>query len=139
MLKGIFQKRIRYAEIDKMGFLYYGHYAQLYEIGRAELIRSLGFTYKSMEEDFGVMMPVLHMECRYRRPAHYDDLLSIHTILKEKPTKLIHFFHEIYNEEDVLINSGSVKLFFVDMKENKRMSCPAFLSEKIDSFFEKQV
>ena len=135
MLKGVFQKRIRYAEIDKMGFLYYGHYAQLYEIGRAELIRSLDITYKSMEEDHHVMMPVLQMECRYRKPARYDNLLSIHTILNEMPTKMIHFHHEIYNEEQELINTGSVKLFFVDMKENKRISCPHFLKVKIETFF----
>ena len=135
MLKGVFQKRIRYAEIDKMGFLYYGHYAQLYEIGRAELIRSLDITYKSMEEDYHVMMPVLQMQCRYRKPARYDNLLSIHTILNEMPTKMIHFHHEIYNEEQELINTGSVKLFFVDMKENKRISCPHFLKDKIETFF----
>ena len=135
MLRGVFQKRVRYAEIDKMGFLYYGHYAQLYEIGRAELIRSLGLTYKQMEDDHGIMMPVLELNCRYRYPARYDDLLSIHTILKEMPTKMIHFYHEIYNEQEQLLNSGSVKLFFINMKTNKRSSCPDFLADKIAEYF----
>lgn len=135
MLQRVFQKRVRYAEIDKMGFLYYGHYAQLYEIGRAELIRDLGLTYKVMEDHYRVMMPVLELNCRYRYPARYDDLLSIHTILKEMPTKMIHFYHEIYNEKNQLLNSGSVKLFFINMDTNKRLSCPEFLAEKIKDYF----
>ncbi len=135
MLEATFQKRVRYAEIDKMGFVYYGHYAQLYEIGRAELIRSLGLPYKTLEDKYSIMMPVLQLECRYRLPAKYDDLLSIRTILKEMPTKMIHFYHEIYNEKDQLLNTGSVKLFFVNMQTNKRVSCPAILAERIESYF----
>ena len=64
-----FQKRVRYGETDQMGYLYYGNYAQYYEIGRVEMLRSLGLTYKSMEEEFGVMMPVLSLQIHYLRPA----------------------------------------------------------------------
>lgn len=135
MLKGEFKKRIRYAETDKMGYLYYGHYAMLYEIGRSELIRSLGITYQELEDDHNIMMPVLHMESRFRLPARYDNLVSIHTELREMPTKMIQFHHEIYNEEKHLLNSGIVKLFFVNMQTNKRVSCPSFLGEKFQPFF----
>ena len=135
MLKGIVQKRVRYAETDKMGYLYYGKYAMLYEIGRAELIRSVGITYRETEDIYGIMMPVVHLECRYRFPAKYDDLISIHTELKEMPTKLIHFYHEVYNQDDDLLNTGEVKLFFVNMENNKRVSCPDFIKNKFAPYF----
>ena len=135
MLTGTFQKRVRYAETDKMGYLYYGHYATLYEIGRAELIRSVGITYRESEDVHNIMMPVMYLECKYSRPALYDELLTIHTELREMPTKLIHFFHQIYNEKDELLNRGQVKLFFVNRDTNKRVSCPAFIGEKFAPYF----
>jgi acyl-CoA thioester hydrolase len=135
MLQFDYHKRVRYAETDKMGYLYYGHYAMLYEIGRAEMIRDLGISYHQMEEELHIMMPVLSLQCRYRLPAKYDDLLTIRTKLIEKPTKMITFHHEIYNEQHDLLNTGEVKLFFVDMKTNRRVSAPLYLSSKLESFF----
>ncbi len=135
MLKCTFEKRVRYAETDKMQYLYYGHYAQLYEIGRAEMMRDLGITYKLMEEEHGFMMPVVSLECRYRVPAHYDDLLIIETTLKEMPTKMITFHHRILRTGTVL-NTGTVKLFFIDVNSNKRVSCPTYLAKCIAPYFE---
>lgn len=120
-----------------MGYLYYGHYPQLYEIGRAEAIRYLGITYKEMETDLKIMMPVLHVESRYRGPVFYDELVTIRTILKEMPTKMIHFFHEVLNEEGKVIHLGEVKLFFVDMLTQKRVSSPPYLNLKLAPYFEK--
>ena len=130
MLKGTVQFRVIYGDTDKMGYLYYGHYAKLYEIGRAELMRETGVTYQECEDIHGVMMPVLHLECRYKLPAKYDQLLTIHTELRELPRRMLHFHHEIYNEEGDLLNLGEVKLFYVDMKTNKNISCPPFLMDK---------
>lgn len=135
MLQFDYHKRVRYAETDKMGYLYYGHYAMLYEIGRAEMIRDLGLSYHQMEEELHIMMPVLSLQCRYRLPAKYDDLLTIRTQLIDKPTKMITFHHEIYNQQHDLLNTGEVKLFFVDMNTNRRVSVPSYLSEKLESFF----
>ncbi len=135
MLKTECFKRVRYAETDKMGYLYYGHYAKLYEIGRSEMIRDLGITYQHMEDELQVMMPVLNLNCRYRMPAKYDDHLRIVTILDEMPTKMITFRHEIYNQNDELLNKGEVKLFFIDMKTNKRVSAPSYLCDKLQKFF----
>jgi len=78
------QIRVRYAETDQMNVVYYGNYAQYFEVARAESIRKLGFTYKEMEA-LGVIMPVVEMQTKYLRPAHYDDLLNIKTILRELP------------------------------------------------------
>ncbi len=135
MLKGTHPLRVRYADTDKMGYLYYGHYAKLYEIGRAELLRTTGISYQECEDEFHVMMPVLSMECRYKLPAKYDHLLTIHTELRELPKRMLHFHHEIYNEEEQLLNTGEVKLFYVDMKNNKNISCPPFLLDKFKPFF----
>lgn len=124
-------KRIRYGETDQMGYLYYGNYAMLFEIGRVEAMRSLGISYKEMEEELGVMMPVLSLESRYMYPAKYDELITIRTILKEMPTKMIEFHHEILSDELKVIHKGIVKLFFVDMKTNKRVSTPKILTDRL--------
>jgi acyl-CoA thioester hydrolase len=118
-----------------MGYFYYGNYAQLYEIGRSEAIRSLKISYRELESELRIMMPVLYTESRFKGPILYDELISIRTILKEMPTKLIHFDHEIYNESGELIHTGSVKLFFIDMETQKRISAPEYLTEKLKPFF----
>lgn len=130
-----FPKRVRYGETDQMGYLYYGNYAQLYEIGRAEMIRALGLSYQEMEAKHGIMMPVMSLQCRFVRPALYDELLSIKTTLRKVPTKFITFHHEIFNEKNKLVNGGSVKLCFVEVKSGKTVNCPDFLMEKLQSFF----
>lgn len=128
-------KRVLYAETDKMGYLYYGHYAKLYEIGRAELIRDLGLSYRYLEDEIGVKMPVLELKSRYLRPALYDDMLTIETSIVDRPTKMITFHHKIYNQDEVLLNKGTVKLFFIDMSTQSRISSPSYLSNVIDPFF----
>ena len=135
MIEATFTKRVRYAEVDKMGFLYYGRYAQLYEIGRAELIRDLGISYRDFEEVHKIMMPVVNLECRFKSPAYYDDLLTIHTCLKEMPSRMLTFDHKIVNQDGSILNIGSVKLFFVDMNSGQKVSCPSFLKEVITPLF----
>ncbi len=127
--------RVRYAETDQMDIVYYGNYAQYFEVGRAECIRALGFTYKKMEE-MGVRMPVVQMEARFLRPAHYDDLITIKTVLKEIPLKHeIHFHHEVFNENKKLITTGKVSLFFIDTKTGKWISMPEDLKKTLSVFF----
>lgn len=130
--------RVRYAETDQMDIVYYGNYAQYFEVGRAECIRELGFTYKKMEE-MGVRMPVVSMEAQFLRPAHYDDLITIKTILKELPEKHeITFYNEVYNEKKKLLTKGRVVLFFIDSYSGKRTTMPPSLREKLTPFFTGQ-
>ena len=129
------KKRVRYSETDKMGYLYYGNYAALYEIGRVETIRSLGISYRDLEDIHGIMLPVVSMEARYRRPAKYDETLTIRTIIKSMPDKMITFHHEIINESEELINHAEVKLFFIEIAANKRISVPIFIKQKLDPHF----
>ncbi len=131
MLSHEFQKRVRYGETDQMGYLYYGNYAQYYEIGRVEFLRSMGMTYKSLETDYGVMMPVKNMEVRYLRPAAYDELLTIKTYLKDLSEKDIYFYVEIFNEAGKLVNGAKIKLTFIDAKTKKSIPTPKILFDTL--------
>lgn len=132
-----FQKRVRYGETDQMGYLYYGNYATYYEIGRVEMLRSLGFTYRALEEEHKVMMPVVSMQVNYIRPAFYDELLNIRTTLKELPGKYITFHMEIFKENGKIANVGRVRLCFVDIETNKTIPTPEVMLEKLRPNFEE--
>lgn len=128
--------RVRYAETDQMGYVYYGNYAMLYEIGRVEMLRELGLSYAVMEKETGIMMPVMSLNQRFVRPGRYDELLTISTQLRELPGKTITFHIEIHNEAGKLVNGGSVKLCFVDMNTGKAVPAPSCLLEKLRPYFE---
>ncbi|HLT94032.1 MAG TPA: thioesterase family protein [Membranihabitans sp.] len=132
-LENIFKVRIRYSETDQMGFVYYGNYARFYEIGRTELMRSIGIHYKSMEEQ-GIMMPVLSMEAKYLRPARYDDLIEIKTRVRTINENAIVFESNIYNESRELLNRGIVKLCFLDKHTYQRIPTPSFIIQKIAEY-----
>jgi acyl-CoA thioester hydrolase len=110
--------RVRYGETDQMGYVYYGNYAEFYEVGRVEMLRSLGMTYRSMEES-GIMMPVMEMKCKYLKPALYDEEITIKVIMDKLPGVKIHFKYELFNESAELINIGETTLVFVNMKNNR--------------------
>ncbi len=129
------QVRVRYAEADPMNVVYYGNYAQYFEVGRVESLRNLGISYKGIE-DMGIMLPVVELNIKYLRPAKYDDLLTIKSQIKELPTEhKIIFDQEIYNEEGKLLTIGKVKLYFMDSKLGKRASMPAVMLEKLSTYF----
>ena len=129
------QIRVRYGETDQMGFLYYGNYALYYEVGRAEAIRQLGFTYRELE-DMGIQMPVIELNAQYFRPALYDDLITVKTLLKEIPigTK-IQFHSELYNEAGILLNKGITTLVFYDPVQKKKVSMHAELHRRLIPYF----
>lgn len=127
--------RVRYGETDQMGYLYYGNYALYYEVGRAEAIRQLGMTYRQIEES-GVVMPVAELFVTYLRPALYDDLIIVKTILKELPEgSRIKFHSELYNEAGELLNKGIVTLVFYDPMAKKKVNMPELLKQKLIPFF----
>ncbi|MBO9155277.1 acyl-CoA thioesterase [Chitinophaga sp. GCM10012297] len=127
--------RVRYGETDQMGYLYYGNYALYYEVGRTDAIRQLGFTYRELEEQ-GVIMPVAELNVKYLRPAYYDDVITVKTILKELPANhKIQFHSELYNQKGELLNVGSVTLAFIDARTKTRMNMPQALREKLEPHF----
>ncbi len=135
MLTHNFHKRVRYGETDQMGYLYYGNYAQYYEIGRVEMLRASGLTYREMEQEHGVLMPVVSLQMRFVRPARYDELLTIRTTLRQLPEKFITFEVEIFNEQNKLVNGGTVRLCFVEASGGKTIPAPEFLLEKLRGHF----
>ncbi len=127
------QIRVRYAETDKMGYVYYGNYAQYFEVGRVEGLRSLGLSYKKMEEE-GIMLPVLEYQIKYFKPAFYDDLLTIKTTIVEIKGARIYFEYETLNLENELLNKGTTTLVFVNMKTNKPCQPPDWFLDKAKNF-----
>ena len=135
MYESTTQIRVRYAETDQMNIVYYGNYAQYFEVGRVESIRQLGFTYKDMEAQ-GVVMPVVELNIRYLRPATYDDLLTVKTTIRELPVDhKIEFHQEVYNEQQKLLTAGKVILYFVEATTRKKTVMPDALKQKLKQFF----
>ena len=126
--------RIRYADIDQMGYMYYGNYAKLYEIGRVEALRSLGLRYRDLEET-GVIMPVYENKSRYIVPAKYDDLVTIRVIIKELPKVRIIFNYEIFNEDQILLHTGETTLVFLKTANNRITVCPIEILDKLQPYF----
>ena len=118
-----------------MGVVYHGNYAPYFEVGRVESIRQLGLSYKDMEQ-LGIIMPVIEWHAKFLRPAHYDDLLTVKTILKELPSDhRIEFFQEVYNEAGKQLTLGRVVLYFMNASTMEKTSMPAFLMEKLQPYF----
>jgi acyl-CoA thioester hydrolase len=118
-----------------MGVVYHGNYAEYFEIARTESIRQLGLTYKEMEAT-GIVMPVVELNIKFLRPAHYDDLLKVITILKELPANhRIEFHQEVYNEEGKLLTTAKVVLYFMNIKTMEKTTMPNQLEEKLTLYF----
>ena len=126
--------RVRYAETDRMGYVYYGNYTQYYEIGRVEALRQLDSSYKDMEDN-GIMLPVYTCTIKYLQPALYDDLLVIKTTIKELPSAKISFDYEIYNQKNELLNTANTVLVFINTTTNKPCAAPESFMEKLRKFF----
>ena len=122
--------RVRYGETDPMKYVYYGNYAEYFEVARVELFRTLGISYDEIERS-GIFLPVSEYKIKYLKPGLYDQLLEIHTYIKKIPGVKIEFDYEIYNEDKVKITEASTTLFFLDAETNKIVRCPDFLLDLI--------
>jgi acyl-CoA thioester hydrolase len=129
--------RVRYAETDRMGYVYYGNYAAYYETGRVEALRALGLSYREME-DRGIMLPVLSYQIKYFKPAFFDDTLTIKTILKELPTGTrLSFEYEMWNDKGIQINEGATTHVFVKIDGGRPITIPQEVTDKLAPFFKK--
>ena len=125
-----FSFRVRYSETDQMGVVYHGNYAQFLEMGRVEWLRSLGISYRAMEEK-GVILPVIRLQIDYKKSATYDDLITIHTYLKNKPLVKIEFDYKLYNEKEELLASANTVLAFLDKRTKKPIKCPDYILDRL--------
>ncbi|EAR15865.1 MULTISPECIES: acyl-CoA thioesterase [Robiginitalea] len=122
--------RVRYGETDQMGVVYHGNYPEYMEMGRVEWLRALGISYREMEEN-GCMLPVISLSVQYKKPAVYDDLITVVTRLKNIPTVRIQFEYEIRSEKGEILALAETDLAFLDTSTRKPMRCPAYLMEKL--------
>lgn len=125
------QIRVRYGETDQMGVVYHGNYALYLEMGRIEWLRKLGISYKSMEEN-GIMLPVVSLNVNYQKSVGYDDLITVKTTLKNRPTAKIEFDYEITNESGDVLTTASTILVFVDKTTKRPIKAPQYILDAID-------
>jgi acyl-CoA thioester hydrolase len=126
--------RVRYGETDRMGYLYYGHYPEYFEVSRTDMIRSLGLSYKEIE-DMGIIMPVRNLRVDYRFPARYDELLTVKSCLNKLPEIKLDIDYEIKNEEEKVVCTGNTVLAFVDIKTRRPRRAPDFFLEAVRRYF----
>lgn len=126
--------RVRYAETDRMGYAYYGNYATYFEVARVEALRTMGMTYKEMEDE-GIILPVLEYYIKFIKPAYYDDLLTIKTVIKEMPAARIRFEYETFNENKALLNVANTTLVFINKQTLKPCPAPDYFVSHMKKYF----
>ena len=117
-----------------MGYVYYGRYAELFEVGRVEALRSVGFRYRDLE-DAGVMLPVRDLRITYHKPARYDDELTIRTTITALPSVRIDFGYEVIDHGGTLLTDGSTTLIFVDGSTMRPRRAPEELVKALAPYF----
>lgn len=130
------QIRVRYAETDQMGYVYYGNYATYFEVARVESLRRLGMSYKDLE-DSGIMLPVLEYKSKYIKPAKYDDILTLKVFIKAIPTARIFFEYEIYNDSHELLNIAETTLVFVNAQTKRPCAAPQIFVNTLKKYFQQ--
>jgi acyl-CoA thioester hydrolase len=126
--------RVCYADTDQMGYVYYGNYARLYEIARVETLRSLGVSYKSLEDN-GIGLPVAEHYTKFIAPGLYDDELTVICQVDMLPTAKIVFSYRIKNAAGDLINEGKTTLVFMDLKTKKVIKAPDFIMNALMPYY----
>jgi acyl-CoA thioester hydrolase len=134
MLQFTHELRVRYADTDRMGYVYYGNYATYFEVARVEMLRNLGISYRDLE-DSGVMLPVLEYQTKFFNPAYYDENITIKVEVRELPSVRITFHYKAYNEKGKQLNSAYTTLVFVDVKTGKPTKPPEDLISKFKPYF----
>ena len=134
MLSNEIRIRVRYGEVDRMGYLHHGNYALYFEEGRTELIRKLGLTYREME-DQGILLPVREFHIHYFKPALYDDEIIIRTSLSKYPSVRLDFDYKMLNSKGELLSEAKTTLVFVDAATRKPMRVPEFFEKLIAPYF----
>jgi acyl-CoA thioester hydrolase len=123
--------RVRYSETDQMGVVYHGSYVPYFEIGRVEWLRNKGVSYKALEES-GIALPIVSMHINYKKPARYDEVLTVLTKLKKYSGVKIEFDCEIHNENEELLTNAHFILVFVDTKNGKPIVPPQYILEVLN-------
>jgi acyl-CoA thioester hydrolase len=116
--------RVRYAETDQMGVVYHSNFIVWFEVGRVEMLRRLGFTYRDMEKEDGTHIAVVDVRCRYKAPARYDDMVTVRTRLLNVRDSLLHFGYEVLRDEDGTVLAEGETVHIVVDPDFKRIPLP---------------
>jgi len=136
MIKNTTKIRVRYGETDQMGIVNNAVYPTYYEIGRTMMFRELGFPYKQMEKE-GVLIPLSDLYVKFHFPAHYDEELTLVTLLKEMPSARIRFDYEIYNSKGKLINQGYSIQAFINSESRRPIRAPHSIKGLLEPHFKE--
>ena len=126
--------RVRYCETDQMGHANNGVYPAWFEVGRSELFRKLSMPYSEFEKK-GIFMPLVEIYIKFHFPAHYDEIITVSTIVKKMPSVSVIVNYEIRNENGKLLATGETKQAFLDAKTMRPVRIPEFLREDIEKYF----
>ncbi len=137
MIEFVHTIRVRYADTDRMGYVYYGRYAEYLESARTEMIRSWGISYREMEES-GILLPVIEFNIKFLKPAYYDDVLSICCRIDEIPQMKLRIWNEVNNEGGEMIAEGLVVLAFIDRKSMKPLPAGGGFLSKLNEAVQKK-
>jgi len=130
MYKSSVKLRVRYGETDQMGYVYYGNYAQYFEVGRVEALREMGISYKELEES-GTLLPVSEFEIKYFKPAFYDDEIEIRTTITSIKGARMMFSYETLNQNEEVLNHAKTTLVFMDRETGRPSRCPQIIEDRI--------
>jgi acyl-CoA thioester hydrolase len=126
--------RSRYSETDQMGYVYYGRYLEYFEVARTEMIRSLGLSYRELEQK-GIMLPVVESHIKYKAPLFYDDQIKIHVYLFEKPVVRMETYYKMFTPRlETLHAAGKVSLCFVNERSRKPCRAPKIFLNQLSAF-----
>jgi acyl-CoA thioester hydrolase len=137
MITDRIQIRPRYGEVDQMGYVYHANYVSYCHQARTELLRKIGINDSKLEEK-NVMLPVISFEINYKKPAHYDELLTIKTTIREIPKVRFCFEFVIKNEQNTILSSAKSTVVFMNSKTRLPMVVPEFVENALKSTFNKQ-
>ena len=132
------QLRVQYYETDQMGVVHHSNYIRYFEIGRTELMRNIGLTYKEVE-DSGTVMPIAAVEVRYFFPARYDEILTIKTTIKEMPKARMVVYYEIFNEQGKLLADGNTTLAFVNKETGRPQRAPDAMNAVLSRYLAETI
>lgn len=136
MISHKIQLRPRYGEVDQMGYVYHANYVSYCHQARTELLRKIGI-HDSLLEANNVMLPVISFDINYKKPAHYDELLTIKAIIREIPRVRFNFEFEVRNEEGSLLTTAKTTVVFVNSKNRFPMGAPDFVEKALKVEFDR--
>lgn len=135
MISHTAQIRVRYADTDKMQFVYNGKYLEYFEVGRTELLRAYGLPYSSIEEK-GYQLPLIEAGLKYKTPAHYDDLLNIEAVLRKLYSAKVHIEYKVFrNSDGTLIVEGFTTHMFININTKKPIKPPSLYLDHLNQYF----